>query len=248
MGKRRRTDTNNPLPSHISKFWNQRYTLFSKFDDGIQLNEELWYSVTPEEMAMYLAKFFRHIFPDARTILDICSGGGGNTIQFARYFPNSKIFGIDNTRANIDCAVVNSAVYNVESRITYLLRDWENYHLFINELKERIGPVDVAFCSPPWGGPSYLSQEVYDSENIKPLGLERLLESMFQLTENVVLFLPRNTDKTQLSDVTRKLKGPSAKCRVVEAYVNKRPKGILCFWGEKFTNYQPNKDLTDEED
>ena len=37
-----------------NKFWGKRYNLFSKFDDGIKLDEESWYSVTPEPMAEYL--------------------------------------------------------------------------------------------------------------------------------------------------------------------------------------------------
>jgi trimethylguanosine synthase len=54
------------LPPHLTKYWHQRYSLFSKFDDGIQLDEgisitietmkESWYSVTPEAIAKHIAE------------------------------------------------------------------------------------------------------------------------------------------------------------------------------------------------
>ena len=40
-----------PLPSKLWKYWMQRYTLFSRFDDGILMDEEGWFSVTPEGIA-----------------------------------------------------------------------------------------------------------------------------------------------------------------------------------------------------
>ncbi len=40
-----------PLPRTLWKYWMQRYTLFARFDDGILLDEEGWFSVTPEAIA-----------------------------------------------------------------------------------------------------------------------------------------------------------------------------------------------------
>ena len=39
------------LPRWLWKYWLQRYTLFSRFDEGVALDEEGWYSVTPEAIA-----------------------------------------------------------------------------------------------------------------------------------------------------------------------------------------------------
>ena len=41
---------------HISKYWAQRYRLFSLFDDGVMLDHESWYSVTPEKIAQHIAE------------------------------------------------------------------------------------------------------------------------------------------------------------------------------------------------
>ena len=36
------------LPRSAAKYWMQRYSLFSRFDEGVQLDTEGWWSVTPE--------------------------------------------------------------------------------------------------------------------------------------------------------------------------------------------------------
>ena len=41
---------------HISKYWAQRYRLFSLYDDGVRLDPESWYSVTPEKIAQHIAE------------------------------------------------------------------------------------------------------------------------------------------------------------------------------------------------
>jgi trimethylguanosine synthase len=38
------------------KYWAQRKRFFSKFDDGIKLDKESWYSVTPESIAGHTAR------------------------------------------------------------------------------------------------------------------------------------------------------------------------------------------------
>lgn len=62
----------------LLKFWYQRYSLFSKFDLGIRLDRESWFSVTPEKVAEHLAERCR-----CDLIVDGFCGAGGNTIQFA---------------------------------------------------------------------------------------------------------------------------------------------------------------------
>lgn len=39
------------MPRKLWKYWMQRYTLFARFDDGVLLDEEGWFSVTPEAIA-----------------------------------------------------------------------------------------------------------------------------------------------------------------------------------------------------
>lgn len=61
------------------KYWYKRFSLFSKFDQGIQLDEESWFSVTPEAVAKHHASRFKKF----NLVVDGFCGVGGNTIQFA---------------------------------------------------------------------------------------------------------------------------------------------------------------------
>ena len=39
----------------LSRYWLQRYRLFSRYDEGIQLDLEGWFSATPEKIAIHHA-------------------------------------------------------------------------------------------------------------------------------------------------------------------------------------------------
>ena len=43
---------NMPAGVHL-KYWDQRYRLLSLFDQGIKLDAESWYSITPEAVAKF---------------------------------------------------------------------------------------------------------------------------------------------------------------------------------------------------
>jgi len=71
---RRRED----LPPNMYKYWRAKESLFSRFSEGIMLDEESWFSATHEAIAYRLAVQCRN-----NVVMDACSGAGGNTIQFA---------------------------------------------------------------------------------------------------------------------------------------------------------------------
>lgn len=37
--------------SCMDRYWNQRYSLFSYYDEGIYLTDDAWFGVTPEPVA-----------------------------------------------------------------------------------------------------------------------------------------------------------------------------------------------------
>jgi trimethylguanosine synthase len=65
--------------SDIGKYWCQRYLLFSRFDKGVKMDEEGWFSVTPESIARHHASRC-----GSGIIVDCFTGVGGNAIQFAQ--------------------------------------------------------------------------------------------------------------------------------------------------------------------
>lgn len=59
--------------------FSQRHRYFSLYDSGCLLDEEGWFSVTPEAIADQIAERCR-----CGTILDAFCGVGGNAIAFAK--------------------------------------------------------------------------------------------------------------------------------------------------------------------
>mgnify|MGYP000216277699 CR=1 FL=1 len=94
------------------------------------------------------------------------------------------------------------AIYGVEDRIEFIVGDYF-------EVVKYIRP-DVIFLSPPWGGPEYLNQEIFDLSKMGNLDGDRIFKNAFDRTENVAYFVPRNTDTAQLA----KLAGPEGRVEV----------------------------------
>jgi trimethylguanosine synthase len=73
----------------LQRYYRQRYSLFTRFDSGILLDHESWYSVTPEAIAQHHArKFLYHVLvshPDTSLTPDTMS----------LYFPGDSFWFID---------------------------------------------------------------------------------------------------------------------------------------------------------
>jgi trimethylguanosine synthase len=63
----------------LEKFRQQKYFIFSRFDEGIAIDDEGWYSVTPEPIAKFSAYFLRKL-GEQTVVIDGCCGVGGNLI------------------------------------------------------------------------------------------------------------------------------------------------------------------------
>lgn len=221
------------LPSDCKKYWRKRYDLFSRFDDGVWLTAELWYSVTPEITAQFTARLVKMLLPNAKNILDICCGGGGNTIQFGQEF--ELVGGIDVRPNNVKCSEHNCSLYGVENA-WFVCGDWNELSKSTDWIPSHILPkFDFVFCSPPWGGPKYKAQDVFDLAAMEPFNILGLCESISRFTDHFGLFLPRRLDLTQISEVTKQLYGKTAKTRVVYLYEYNHLIGLLAIFGESFT-------------
>lgn len=78
----------SPYPDVPSKYWGQRYRYFSRFDEGVGMDKEGWYSVTPEAIALHIAE---RVCCDV--VIDPFVGCGGNAVQFA--LVSHLVFAID---------------------------------------------------------------------------------------------------------------------------------------------------------
>jgi len=178
-------------PSVKPSYWEKRYFLFSKFDDGVQLDETSWFSVTPELIAKRIAEKCR-----CSTILDVCTGAGGNAIQFALTCDQVIACDMDNERLKL--AAHNAEVYGVKHNIEFVLA---NAMDLLRGLPN--DSIDVVFLSPPWGGPGYQKSDTFSLRNdVKLLGgndgVDLFKEARRVARNGVAYFLPRNVEKKSI--------------------------------------------------
>ncbi|XP_063968300.1 trimethylguanosine synthase-like [Lytechinus pictus] len=197
----------------LNKYWAQRYRLFSKFDEGIKLDAEGWYSVTPERIAEHQAERCR-----CDLIVDAFCGAGGNAIQFA--FTCERVIAVDIDPAKIELARHNAAVYGVADRIDFIVGD---FFKVADDLK-----ADVVFLSPPWGGPKYLKSDVFDVFTMMDIDTAAMFEKARCISENIGFFAPRNTNVDQLAS----LAGPGGRMEIEQNFLNKKIKTITAYYGE----------------
>jgi trimethylguanosine synthase len=174
----------NPFPKNEveDKYWSQRRRLFTRFDLGIQLDRESWFSVTPEAIANHIAA---HLVGTRKNIivLDPFCGCGGNSIAFARRMEVDLVVGVDTDLSKLKRAASNAAIYEIPPEkmvfvhangnhvmscykdriLTFDGQDHGNKNGAsmtmegfkiggINHLPQN---VDCIFLSPPWGGVDY---------------------------------------------------------------------------------------------
>ncbi|KAG7941456.1 hypothetical protein I3843_16G044300 [Carya illinoinensis] len=199
----------------ISKYWRQRYLLFSKFDNGIKMDEEGWFSVTPESIARHHAsRCGRGI------IVDCFTGVGGNAIQFA--LRSKHVTAVDIDEKKIDYAHHNAAIYGVDDHIDFIKGD---FFSLAPKLK-----ADTVFLSPPWGGPDYGKVETYDIKTmLKPRDGYFLFNTAKKIASRLVMFLPRNVDINQLAELCLSAHPPWA-VEVEKNHLNGKLKAITAYF------------------
>ncbi|KAJ8539518.1 hypothetical protein K7X08_013770 [Anisodus acutangulus] len=93
-----------------------RYLLFNKYDEGIKMDEEGWFSVTPEAIAKHHA-----LRCGSGTIVDFLTGVSGNSIQFAKR--SKHVIAIDIDPKIINLAQYNASIYGVRDQIDFIRGD-----------------------------------------------------------------------------------------------------------------------------
>ncbi|XP_055007652.1 trimethylguanosine synthase [Boleophthalmus pectinirostris] len=219
-GKQRRAE---PVPEEVAaepelaKYWAQRHRLFSRFDQGVRLDREGWFSVTPERIAEHIAVRVWSSFPSSRLVVDAFCGVGGNAIQFA--LSGNRVVAVDIDPVRIDLARHNAAVYGVAERVDFIQGDFL-------QLAPRLRG-DVVFLSPPWGGPAYLSADVFDIQTMMELDGFEIFRKAKLISDNIVYFLPRNADMDQIAS----LAGPGGRVEVEQNFLNNKLKTITAYFG-----------------
>lgn len=208
--------------------------MFSRYDEGILLDDESWFSATPEVISKHIANKCR-----CNVVLDPFCGVGGNVIQLA--FTCHHVIAIDIDPLKIIKAKHNAKRYGVEDRIEFIVGDSleimksMSKSMASSESKSHgLGNViDVVYISPPWGGPSYLDAQVFDIEsminiNDKYNGIE-LFKIARMISKNIAYFLPRNISPEQLDGL---IEAPDEMCEVEDHVLNNKLKTRTAYYGE----------------
>ncbi|KAJ3376908.1 Trimethylguanosine synthase [Entophlyctis sp. JEL0112] len=237
--------TAQSIPAALEKYWRHRHSLFARFDDpaGVLLDEEGWWSVTPEQVAAHIARRVQSAgipAPAAAaagrlTVVDAFCGAGGNAIQFA--LAGFSVIAVDVDRVKLLCAIHNAKVYNAADNITF-------FHGDFMKLADRI-TADVVFLSPPWGGPTYLNHEVYDIKEMMPIDGEELFKAARRISKNIMYYVPRNCDTQQLAQLCVGDCGTGGECELEEVYLNDRAKVLMAYYGALVNRAVGNVALND---
>ncbi|KAG9233241.1 RNA cap guanine-N2 methyltransferase-domain-containing protein [Amylocarpus encephaloides] len=213
------------VPWDIQKYWEQRYSIWSAYDDGIQMTDDAWFGVTPERVANQVAIDICEVFPDISTekttIIDMFGGAGGNSIAFALSKRWEHVISIEKDASVIACAQNNAAVYEVSEYITFIHADSFTY------LSENASSIDksktVMFGSPPWGGPGYSTDKVFNLRTMKPYSLQDIHKVCSGM--DFALFLPRTSDLNQIA----KLAPQDKKIDVVQYCMEGASKAMVAY-------------------
>ncbi|XP_065881889.1 uncharacterized protein [Euphorbia lathyris] len=209
------------------KYWSQRYLLFSRFDSGIQMDEEGWFSVTPELIARHHASRCAD-----GTIIDCFTGVGGNAIQFA--LRCKHVTAIDVDPRKIDYAYHNAGIYGIHEKVDFIKGDF-----FVLAPKLKAGTV---FLSPPWGGPDYAKVKKYNMGMLRPRDGFFLFNTAKKIASKIVMFLPRNVDLNQLAELCLSA-GPAWSLEVEKNFLNGKLKAVTAYFidTEVGATYQLNE-------
>ncbi|OTA91639.1 hypothetical protein M434DRAFT_75895 [Hypoxylon sp. CO27-5] len=225
------------VPWDLQKYWQQRYTIFPNYNEGIYMTYDAWYGVTPEPVANQIARDMGSIIsPSKTTVIDAFTGVGANAISLALATAEDgsprweKVIAIELDAATLACAQHNASLHGVVDDIIWVLGDSFKYlDTLLDSPRKLEGDlrVDVAttavFASPPWGGPGYSTDEIFDLNTMEPYNLATLHEAY--KTMDHALYLPRTSDLRQIA----KLAPDGTKIEVVQYCVEGASKAMVAY-------------------
>ncbi|KAL8685675.1 MAG: hypothetical protein Q9224_005723 [Gallowayella concinna] len=213
------------VPWDIKKYYHQKYSLFSRYDEGILMTEAAWFGVTPEPVATKVAQHLADVTPAKKaTIIDCFAGVGGNTIAFACSGRWKRVYAIEKDEHAVICGKHNARIYGVDHLISWFHGDC--FEVIKDELAP-LAPHSVVFASPPWGGPGYSTLSVFDLTTMQPYSLHQLLNAFQESCTGIALFLPRTSDLQQLATANRS----SNKVEAVHYCMEGASKGMCVYFG-----------------
>ncbi|KAF2813659.1 putative RNA methylase family protein [Mytilinidion resinicola] len=227
------------VPAEVQKYWAQRDTIFSEYSRGIWMTNDAWFGITPEPVANAISEHVSDGAPkEKKIIIDAFAGAGGNAIAFALSGRWEQVFAIEKDPAVLKCAKHNAEIYGVEKKIWWYEGDcFEVLRTHLARTKDAI-----IYASPPWGGPGYREDNVFNLKTMEPYNLDTIYTAFAKVTKDIVLYLPRTSNLNQLVKYTTEGK----KLEVAHYCLKGASKAICVYFGD-FTFGPKDDDETIDE-
>lgn len=202
------------------------------------MTQDAWYGVTPEPVATQIARDLSSIIsPSRTTVIDLFAGVGANAISLALAMAEDgttprweKVVAIELDAPTLACAQHNASLHGVADDIIWVLGDNFKYLDALLNSPEKLDhdlQVDVAstalFASPPWGGPGYRTDEIFNLSTMEPYNLDKL-HGAYRAMDHA-LYLPRTSDLRQIA----KLVPDGHKIEVVQYCVEGASKAMVAY-------------------
>lgn len=218
--------------SKMEKYYNQRYRYFSKFDEGVMMDDEAYYSTTPEIIAVHIARRCANLDSDSgdegKVIFDPFCGVGGNCIQFAMCPNVKRVIAVDIDPFKIAMARHNALIYGCANKIDFIVADSMKLMQDSADLLQK--QVNVVFLSPPWGGPKYL-KKTYFYLDMMPDGGREIFNLAINICPNVAYLLPRNIHPKDVQWLAENSSGGNlVECE--SNFLNGRTKTVTAYTGD----------------
>lgn len=171
-----------PFGDALQKYWDRRYDLFSRFDEGVQIDAEGLYSATPEIIALHQARKM-----NCKIVVDGFCGVGANAIAFAML--GAKVYAIEKDEKRLRMAQYNAKIYGVEKKVKFICGNF-----FVEAPKIK---AEGVFLDLEWGGPDYKSFKKLKLSDFEPDG-KKVLETAFKYFKKIAFKAPNNFDFSEL--------------------------------------------------
>lgn len=113
----------NQFKGLMAKYWPQRFTYFSRYNDGVMMTKELWFSVTPESISKFTARLIKLALSDKQGplyVMDAFAGAGGNVTFLLESF--DVVFAVDINYIHLQCTQNNAMLYHSKEIIAQKLK------------------------------------------------------------------------------------------------------------------------------
>lgn len=172
-----------PFGLALQHYWDNRYALFSRFDEGIQIDAEGLHCVMPEAAALEQARLI-----EGEAVLDGFAGVGGSAIAFAR--AGKRVMAVELDAERIAMAAHNARIYGVAEHIQFMQGD---FFAVASQVQ-----ADAVHLDPPWGWPRVRKLTAFGLENFAVDGIA-MLNLALERFKQVILRVPAIFDVTTLA-------------------------------------------------